>query len=270
MTRKIVINLLTAFVVFLFVFPLLWILFSSLKESSQLFKVPMEIFPSKPTIENYINAWKVTDFLLYFKNTTVVTVVATVLTVIISTLCGYSLAKYKFKWLNVVFMCILATTMLPTEVIMTSEMEVVRKLGLYDSLWGIIIPVLSTPTGVFMMRQYFLTVPNEIIESARMDGATEMQIFIRLMIPIAKPIIAALAIFSIRWRWNDYIWPLIVLNDPEKYTLQVALRNIVGENNVEWSLLLASSMLSMIPMIIVFVIFQKQILGADLTSGLKG
>nr|WP_231747928.1 carbohydrate ABC transporter permease [Auraticoccus cholistanensis] len=182
---------------------------------------------------------------------------------------GYALAKYRHWWLRVFFICILATTMLPTEVIMPSTFAVIRELGLYDSLAGIIVPSILTATGVFMFRQYFRTVPDELLEAARIDGVGEIRTFFSIMLPLAKPIAITLAIFSFQWRWNDYIWPLIVLNDPNRYTLQLALRSIVGADNIDWSVLLSASVISLIPMVVLFVVFQRQVLSADLNSGLK-
>ena len=120
-----------------------------------------------------------------------------------------------------------------------------------------------------MFRSFFVTVPNSLIESARIDGASDGKIFLRIMLPIARPIIMTLSIFSFQWRWNDYIWPLIVLNDPDKYTLQVALRSIIGAQNVNWSLLLAASVISILPLILVFIVFQRYIMDSGATSGMK-
>lgn len=267
--KKILINCLAYFVVFLFIFPVLWVFFSSLKLPADLFQLPMKVFPSPITFQNFSNSWNVTDFPLYIKNTLIVAVIATLLSVSISLMCGYALAKFKFKWLNIVFIAIVSTTMLPTEVIMNSVTQVVRGLGLFNSLAGIILPVLSTSTGVFIARQFFVGVPDSLSESARIDGASEFQIFFKLMVPLAKPIIAVLTIFSFRWRWNDYIWPLIVLNDPKKYTIQLALRNLVGSESIDWSLLLASTTISIVPMLIIFILFQKQIFGTNINAGIK-
>ena len=193
----------------------------------------------------------------------------TVLTVFVSAITGYAFAKYQNRWLHVFFLCILATTMLPTEVIMPSTFSVILDLGLYNSLAGIIVPSIITATGIFMFRQFFLTVPTELLEAARIDGAGEIRAFFQVMLPLAKPIAVTLAIFSFQWRWNDYIWPLLVLNDQSKYTLQLALRTIIGAENIDWSLLLAASVISLLPMVLIFIVFQRYIMNADINSGLK-
>lgn len=252
-----------------FLFPVLWFILSSFKPGSELFSLPLTIFPENWTFSGYSAAWSRFDFQQYFYNTAVVAVVATVLTVIVSAMTGYAFAKYQSIWLRIFFICILATTMLPTEVIMPSSFAVVRDLGLYNTLAGIIVPSIITATGIFMFRQYFRTVPDELMEAARIDGVSEIGIFTRIMLPLARPIAAVLAIFSFQWRWNDYIWPLIILRDPDRYTLQVALRSIVGAENIDWSVLLSASVISLIPMILLFLVFQRQIMNADINSGLK-
>ena len=253
----------------LYLFPVAWFLLSSFKPGSELFSLPLSILPEDWTVSGYSTAWSRFDFQLYFLNTTIVAVVTTVLTVLVSAMTGYAFAKYKAWWLRIFFICILATTMLPTEVIMPSSFAVVRDLGLYDTLAGIIVPSIITATGIFMFRQYFSTVPDELMEAARIDGVGEIGLFLRIMLPLAKPMMVVLAIFSFQWRWNDYIWPLLILRDPDRYTLQVALRSIVGADNIDWSVLLSASVISLIPMIILFAIFQRQIMSADINSGLK-
>ncbi|KML01820.1 carbohydrate ABC transporter permease [Rossellomorea marisflavi] len=252
-----------------YLFPVLWLLLSSFKPGSELFSFPLKLFPEEFTLDNYKYAWSTMEFTKYVLNTSFVTIVATLLTIMASASCGYALAKYKYKWLSVFFICILATTMLPTEVIMNPTFTVIQKVGLYDNLWGLIIPSINTATGIFMFRQFFMTVPDDLLEAARIDGANEGRIFFRLMLPIAKPIIITLAIFSFQWRWNDYIWPLIVISDPNKYTIQVAIRSIVGADNIDWVLLLSASVISLLPMVLLYAIFQRYIMDTGASSGLK-
>lgn len=256
-------------VALLYLFPLLWFILSSFKPGTELFSYPLTLFPKNPTLDNYAEAWTTLDFLKFILNTLKVALTTTVLTVLASATCGYAFAKYDRKWLRFFFVCIVATTMLPTEVIMNPTFSVIKMLGLYDSLTGIIVPSINTATGIFMFRTFFMSVPDDLIESARIDGASEGKIFFSIMLPIAKPIIMALSIFSFQWRWNDYIWPLIVLNDPKKYTLQVAIRSLVGAENINWSLLISSSVISLIPLVLVFIVFQRYILDSNVTSGLK-
>jgi alpha-1,4-digalacturonate transport system permease protein len=252
-----------------FAFPLLWLLLSSLKPGGELFSYPLSFLPRTWTFDGYVEAWTRVDFARYFGNTLLVATVTTALTVFFSATTGYALAKYRSRWLTALFVCILATTMLPTEVILGPTFAVIRDLGLYNSLAGIIVPSVITATGIFMFRQFFRTVPDELTDAARMDGASEYAIFFRIMLPIARPIILTLAIFSFQWRWNDYIWPLLVLNDPGKFTLQVALRNLIGAENIDWTVLLPASVISMIPLVLLFFVFQKYVVNADINAGLK-
>ena len=268
--KSVIINLLAILQSLIFIVPGLWLIISAFKKGSELFTYPLELIPQNPTVENFVKVWRDMDFITYTLNTLFVAVFATVLTIILSTMCGYALAKYRYKWMNIIFILLLSTTLLPTEVMMAPSFIVILKLGLYNNLLGLVIPTLSTLTGVFMLRQFFVTVPDELIEAARLDGASEMTIFLRLMVPFSIPINAILAIFSFRWRWNDYVWPLIVIDEPKKYTLQLALRNLVGEMAIDWSSLLAASVLSMIPIIVIFLIFQRYIMSGNIGSGLKG
>jgi alpha-1,4-digalacturonate transport system permease protein len=256
-------------IVAIYALPLLWFILSSFKPGSELFTYPLSMIPREWTFQGFIDAWERVDFAQYFLNTATVALVTTVLTVFFSACTGYALAKYNNPGTRLFFVAILATTMLPTEVILNPTFTVIRDLGLYNSLAGIIVPSVLTATGVFMFRQFFLTVPDDLLHSARIDGAGELAIFFRIMLPLSRPILFTLAIFSFQWRWNDYIWPLIVLNDPKWYTLQVALRSIVGAENIDWPVLLGASVISILPLVLVFSVFQKYVLNADVSAGLK-
>lgn len=268
-TSTIILTTALILVAMLYLFPLVWFVLSSFKPGSELFSYPLSILPENATVQNYLDAWTSLDFVKYFTNTMKSSVITTILTVIASATCGFAFAKYDMKWLKFFFVCIIATTMLPTEVIMNPVFTVIRKLGLYDSLAGIIIPSINTATGIFMFRTFFVSIPDDLIESARIDGASDGTIFMKIMLPIAKPIIMTLSIFSFQWRWNDYIWPLIVLNDPKKYTFQVAIRSLVGAENVNWTVLIAASVISIIPLVLVFIVFQRYILDSGATTGMK-
>ncbi|WP_250893387.1 carbohydrate ABC transporter permease [Curtobacterium aurantiacum] len=252
-----------------FGFPVLWFVLSAFKPGGELFSYPLTLLPQNWSVDGFAEAWSSYDFARYFGNTVIVALVTTVLTVLASAATGYALAKYDNRWLKVFFVCILATTMLPTEVILAPTFIVIRDLGMYDSLAGIIVPSVITATGIFMFRQFFITVPDDLVEAARIDGASEFGIFWRIMLPISRPIMLTLAIFSFQWRWNDYIWPLLVLNDPKQFTIQIALQSIVGAENVNWTVLLGASVISIIPLVLLYLVFQKYVNGADLNAGLK-
>lgn len=253
----------------IFLFPVTWMILSSFKSGSELFRYPPTLFPEHPTIDNYVQALRKGSFGLYFRNSALVAVLSTVVTVCVNTMAGYAFAKYRFKGDNFLFLFFIATLMLPMEVLMIPLFQVIKKVGMYNSFLGLIIPPAASATGVFLNRQYFLTVPDDLLEAARIDGASEANIFLRLMLPLARPVISVLAIFSFMWRWNDFMWPLLVIRDTDKYTLQLALANFNGQYSVDWSSLIAMSVISMIPVLIIFLIFQKQFIQGMTTSGMK-
>ncbi|MBT2500785.1 carbohydrate ABC transporter permease [Agromyces sp. ISL-38] len=250
-------------------FPLLWFLLSSFKGGGELFTYPLSFLPREWTAGGYVRAWERLDFVRFFGNTMLVASVTTVLTVFFCATAGYALAKYRAPWLSVLALCILSMTMLPGEVILNPTFTVVRDLGFYNSLLGVILPSILTPTGVFMFRQFFITVPQELLDAARIDGARELTIFFRIMLPLARPIMLTLGIISFQWRWNDYIFPLIILSDPKNFTLQIALRTLIGSQNIDWVILLAASVISMIPLVLLYLVFQKYITSSDINTGLR-
>lgn len=253
----------------LMIFPVLWVLLSSFKPASDLFSYPIKLIPESFTLENYFNVLSDGDFVGYFRNSIFVAVTSTAITVAINAMAGYAFAKFKFKGRDIIFVAFLCTTMVPQILILNPTFDVISKVGLYDSLWGIIIPPAATPTGLFIMRQFFLSVPDSLLESARIDGASEWRIFTRIMLPLAKAPLAILCVFSMMWRWNDFVWPLIVISDPSKYTIQLALANFAGEFRIDWSALLSASVITMVPLLIVFLFFQKYITNGMVTSGMK-
>jgi len=252
------------------VFPICWVFLSSFKPQSELFRVPMKLLPIAWTLENYATAMSQGNFLRYFGNTLFVAVTATALTVFINLMAGYALSKYRFPGRDAIFAVMLATLMIPLQVIMVPIFLQLKRLGLLNSLWGIIIPPAATPTGVFLARQYLQTLPDSLIESARIDGAGEFLIFRSVVAPLAKPVVATIAIFSFMWRWNDFLWPLIVITDNRKQTMQQALANFVGQLQVNWSSLLAMTTIAIVPMVIVFLAFQKYFLTGITAGAVKG
>ena len=267
---KIAIYVLLVVFSFIFLMPIVWTVFSSFKSAGELFAWPPSLLGEHPSLDNYVLAMERGDFVQYFINTVFVSVVATVLTVIVNVMAGYVFAKYQFKFKGILFALVMATLMIPLEVIMIPVFKVIVATHLYNNLWGLIIPAVASPTAVFLVRQYYVPIPTELMEAARIDGASALKIFLRVMLPIGKPVIAVLCIFSFMWRWNDYLWPKLVINDKVQYTLQLALANFSGEYSVDWNSLLAMSVISMIPVLIVFLIFQKHIIGGMTAGGVKG
>ncbi len=261
-------TLLTAGAILMLV-PVVWAVLSSFKDQTELALRPPTIIPTDPTLSNYTESLTSFNVLSYFKNSLVVTVAATALTLTINSMAAFALAKYNFRGRDALFLVTLATIMIPLQVILLPVYQVVSSLGLVNSLWGLIIPPAATPTGVFLLRQYMLTIPDDLLEAARIDGASEWRIFWRIVLPLCRPALAVVTIFSVIWRWNDFLWPLIVAQDERIYTLPVALARFSGQQVVPFNLVLAVSVLSILPVVIIFLLVQRHILTGIASTGLK-
>jgi alpha-1,4-digalacturonate transport system permease protein len=228
-----------------------------------------EVRKLRLALENYAEPLERFNFLRYLRNSVIVTVAATLITLLINSMCAFALAKYRFRGRTTIFILIISTLMIPISVILVPVFLVVTQVGWYNNLWGVIIPGAATPTGVFLLRQYMLTIPDELIDSARIDGASEWRIYWQLMLPLSGPALAVLAIFSVMWRWNDFLWPLIVLSRSELFTLQVGLASFQGELQTQWHYLLAMTVLTLLPITVVFAVLQRFITTGIATTGLK-
>lgn len=218
---------------------------------------------------NYTDPLARFSFLTFLKNSVVVTVTATLITLLINSMAAFALSKYRFRGRNTIFLVIIATLMIPISVILVPVYLVIVEVGWVNSLWGVIIPGAATPTGVFLLRQYMLTLPDELLDSARIDGASEWRIFWQVVLPLSAPALAVLAIFSVMWRWNDFLWPLIVLTRSDLFTLQVGLNSFQGELNVQWHYVLAMTVLTLLPITVVFAFLQRYITTGIATTGIK-
>ncbi|PIE09778.1 MAG: ABC transporter permease [Rhodobacterales bacterium] len=219
--------------------------------------------------ENYTRPFLDFNFMVYLRNSVFVTAMATLITLLTNSMAAFALSKYSFRGRGAVMLLIVATLMVPLSVILVPLYSVISSMGLLNSLWGVILPTVATPTGVFLLRQYMLTIPDELLDAARMDKASEWQIYWRIVLPLTAPALAVLAIFSVVWRWNDFLWPLIVLSRKELYTLQVGLNTYAGELNVQWHYILAMTVATMIPVVLVFVFLQRFITTGIAGAGLK-
>ncbi len=215
--------------------------------------------------ENYTEVFGKFSFGAYLFNSVFVTVVATLLTLLVNSMAAFALSKYQFRGQKFVFGLIIATLMIPPTIILVPVFLVINTVGLLNNLWGVILPAIATPTGVFLLRQYMLTIPDELLEAARMDHASEWRIYWKIILPLAAPALAVLAIFSVMWRWNDFLLPLIVLSKSEFFTLQLALNSFQGDLNTRWHYLLAMTVMTLIPITVVFAFLQKYI-----TTGIAG
>jgi alpha-1,4-digalacturonate transport system permease protein len=271
MMQSIMITILGFLIAFVMIFPIIWLFLSSFKTSSELFAYPLHLLPSKFTFDSYIKVIK-DGFFIYIKNSLFLAVVGTLITVIISAMCGYAFAIYRneIKFTNKVFGIFLLGTLIPGEILTISQFTVICDIGLYDNVWGVILPVVTTTTGIFMYRQHYMSIPLSLVESARLDGASEFKIFKDIMLPLGSSVTVTLTIFSFLWRWNDYILPLMVLSDQKNFTIQIAIKSYIGTMGVDWNSILAASMLSILPIIMLFIFLQKYITGGIATTGVKG
>jgi alpha-1,4-digalacturonate transport system permease protein len=219
--------------------------------------------------ENYTEPLERFNFLVYLRNSIVVTVAATIITLLINSMAAFALAKYEFRGSTFIFLLIISTLMIPISVILVPVFLVITGIGWNNNLWGVIIPGAATPTGVFLLRQYMLTIPDELLDSARIDGASEWRVYWQLVMPLSAPALAVLAIFSVMWRWNDFLWPLIVLSRSELFTLQVGLASFQGELNTQWNYVLAMTVMTLLPITLVFALLQRFITTGIATTGMK-
>jgi alpha-1,4-digalacturonate transport system permease protein len=223
----------------------------------------------KLATSNYTDLFGKFTFGAYLWNSVFITVVATLLTLLFNSMAAFALSKYQFKGQKAVFLLIIATLMIPPTIILVPVFLVINSVGLLNSLWGVILPAVATPTGVFLLRQYMLTIPDELIEAARMDHASEWRIYWRIVLPLSAPALAVLAIFSVMWRWNDFLLPLIVLSKSEFFTLQLALNSFQGELNTQWHYLLAMTVITLLPVTLVFAFLQRYITTGIASAGVK-
>jgi ABC-type glycerol-3-phosphate transport system permease component len=256
----------TAFIVLL---PIFWMLSTSLKTPREVFQLPIEWIPSDPVWSNYPEAYDRIDFTRYFLNSMIVAGGVTILHVLLATMAGYGLAKYRFGGRQVLLLAIIATLVLPLEVIMIPLFLTVQDLGWLNTYQGLIVPVLADAFGVFLMRQYFLSLPNALIEAARIDGAGHVRTFFTIGIPLAWPAIATLAIFIFRETWDDFLWPLLIVTSSEMRTVPLGVRSFESAELSNFPQIMAISTIATIPLLILFFAFQRQFVRGIAMTGLR-
>jgi alpha-1,4-digalacturonate transport system permease protein len=253
-----------------FLTPVLWAVLSAFQPPRSLFVFPPNFDPRGFSLVNFRAVFATGDVPRYALNSLIVATSSSLITVIASSMAGFALAKYRFLGRQFIFMVIVSVLLIPLQVLMVPVFLILKTLGWINTLIGIIISPAATATGTFMMRQYIVGIPDELLEAARIDGASDWRIYCRIILPLSAPALGAVGILSFTWRWNDYLWPLIVINNQQNYTLQLSLANLVGTNTVEWGTLLAYATLAMIPVLVVFICFQRYFLKGSLTGAVKG
>ncbi len=251
--------------------PFIWILLTSLKTSSEIVQVPPTFFPQHPTLQSYLTIFTDPNVPLFriFINSVFVSVMHVALILLTSSLAGYIFAKYRFWGRNASFAFIMAQMMVPFQVIMIPAYLILVKLGLVDSLWGLIIPAAVDAFGIFLMRQFIEGIPSELIDAGRIDGAPEFTIYWRIILPQLGPAMAALGIFTFMGTWNDYLWPLIVITTNERRTLPLLLTWYNSAHGTRYDLTMAASILVLLPILVVYVIFQRWMVKGIALTGFK-
>ncbi len=253
------------------VIPFLWMLSSSLKLDRQVFDMnPFVWIPKQPRWQNYVEIWTKVPFFKFVQNTVSLTLVVTLLQILTSSFAAYAFAKLTFKHKKFLFLAYIATIAMPWQVYMVPQFLMMRSFGLNDRLLAIICLQAFSAFGVFLMRQFYMGIPDSLCEAARIDGMNDYGIYLKIMLPLSKPAIATLTIFTFVNTWNDYLGPLIYLKTQEKKTIQLGLKMFINQYSSDYGLIMAGSVLSLIPVIIVFLCLQKYFVQGIATSGIKG
>jgi multiple sugar transport system permease protein len=250
--------------------PMIWMIITSFETLSETRHFPPILIPSSLQWQNYTAVLQQAPFARWFMNTLIVTVVVVAGNLLFCSLAGYAFARIKFFGRDVVFILVLATLMIPFQVIIIPTFIIVRKLGLIDTLGALIVPNLAGAFGIFLLRQFFRSLPIELEEAARIDGASRLGVLFKIVLPLSGPVLATVAVITFLWTWNDFLWPLVTLYSPNNMTLQLGLTTFQGSHQTNTHLLMAANVMSVLPVLCLFVFAQRFFIRGIATSGLKG
>ncbi|WP_193597673.1 carbohydrate ABC transporter permease [Microbacterium sp. YJN-G] len=250
--------------------PFLWMIIASTHPTSALFGTPLPMLPGDQLWENLARLEERIGFSRVMLNSLLIAVIYTVFSSIVSIMCGYGLATYRFRGRGVLLGVVLVTMMIPMQVLLVPLFQIMAGMGWIDTYQAVVLPFLANAFGIFLMRQGFLDFPPSLIEAARIDGASELRTFYRIVLPVARPQIAALVIYTFISQWNSFIWPLLMLNTEQNYTVPVALNTMIGMSRVDYSGLMLGSLLATLPLMLLFLVFQKQFVSGLLGGAVKG
>lgn len=249
--------------------PFIWMLSTSFKPQAETITFPPRLLPKRPTVENYQEVFERLNMVRLYMNTAYVAVVKTVVNVYTSTLIGYVFGKFTFRGRDVLFYLVLSTWIIPFEVYMIPLYVMMVNMNLGNTYWALIIPEISSAYAIFLFRQFMFTIPNDLLDAARIDGAGEWRIFHSIVLPLARPVVATLVAFFFMWNWNDFLWPLIVLTTSDKYLLPLGLSMMVAEFGTQYGMLMAGASLAIVPVLMVFVSVQRYIIEGIALTGFK-
>lgn len=259
------------FVALLTIGPFLWLLSTALKSPGEnIFQYPPVLLPEEPTLDNFVRVFDSQPFLVYLKNSTLVAIISVVANLLFASLAAYPLARMEFKGKNVIFLVLLSSMMIPFQLLMIPVYNIAINLGLQNSFLGLVLPHACTAFGVFLMRQAFLGIPKALEESAMLEGLNPLQIWWYVLLPLVKPSLATLAVFSFIAVWGDFLWPLIILDDPSYYTLPLGVNRLANTFSMDWRLVAAGAIFSIIPILLVFIFSQKYFIEGAMKGGVKG
>ena len=268
--KAVVVNALLIVTALLTVIPLLWMLSASFMPTGEATIYPPRLLPSSVTLEHYRELFTRLNIGRAFFSSTVIAVGTTVLSLLLNSMAGYAFAKLRFGGRDRLFAVLVAALVIPTQVAMLPLFLMLKSVRLVNSYWGVILPSIATIFGIFLIRQFMLSIPDELLDAARIDGANEWRIYWNIVLPLARPVLVTLAIFTFMSAWNDFMWPLIVLTDDAKYTLPVAVANLVGEHVQDTELMMASSVLTVLPVLLLFLALQRHYIAGIMMGSVKG
>lgn len=252
-------------------FPFFWMAVTSLKTAPEIQRVPLQIAPDDwLNLKNYVEVFKREPFMRYLLNSAIVASIAAVSSVIVSSLAGFGFAKYRFPGRDFLFLAIVGIMMVPFQSVVVPLYEWMNRLGLLDTYMGIVAPDLVSVFGVFLMRQAIETIPNDYIDAARIDGCSELRIFFSLILPSVKPAMATLLIIKFMWNWNEFFWPMVVISSPQMKVVTMGLMSFTNMYFIEYNLLTAAAVISILPILLIFITLQRWVVQAVVMSGLKG
>lgn len=267
-TELIVRIVLAVVVALVMAFPL-WVMLVTAFSGQSVFTQQLRLLPTQITLVNFrrvLAAWPVGQ---WFTNSITVSVITTVVSVLVSVAAGYAFAKLRFPGRSALFLLLLSTMMIPTQAILVSQFSIVNRMGLIGTFWAVIIPGAAATFGIFLARQFILAVPNELLEAARIDGAGPVRIFVYIVLPLCKPLLAVLTLLSLMYQWNDFLWPLIVLRDPSLFTLPIGLQFLQGQYTTDYGALMAMALIAVAPLVVLFLAFQRFFVQGLATTGLR-
>lgn len=255
--RSLLLYSLMTFIAFLMVFPFLWLVSTSFKTASNVYQFPPQLIPNPATLNNYINVTKAVPIWSYLKNTVIITAMGVGLNVIFSTLAAYPLARMRFPGRDLIFGALVSTMIIPNGAGMIVNFMTLRNIGLTNTFLGVVLPSAATVFSIFLLRQAYTTIPRELEEAARIDGATELYIWWRIMVPLIKPSLLTVVIFDFMSHWNSFIWPVVVLKSPDDYPLAAGLLYLQGQFTSNFLWLAAGTVISIVPIVVIFLFLQK-------------